>query len=160
MVDEVLFSSDKTDWETPQDLFDNLNERFKFTLDPCANDFNTKCDKYYDEFINGLEKSWEDESVFMNPPYGRGLTLKWVKKMYEESLKDNKPKVALLPARVDTKFFADYCKYADEIYFIKGRLRFSNAENTAPFPSAIVVFNGYPGQRTVGWTNRTFSEFW
>lgn len=66
-----MFST-KTDlWETPQDLFDKLNCKFKFTLDPCADDNNHKCEKYYTKEQDGLLQSWKNEIVFCNPPYGR-----------------------------------------------------------------------------------------
>ena len=47
--------------------------------------------------------------------------------------------VCLLPARTDTRWWHDYCTQG-EITFLKGRLKFSNAESNAPFPNAIVVF--------------------
>ena len=46
-MNSVHFSTGKDDWGTPQDLFDALNKEFNFTLDPCADDKNHKCDKYY-----------------------------------------------------------------------------------------------------------------
>ena len=48
--------------------------------------------------------------------------------------------VMLLPARTDTKWFHDYVYKKAEIRFLKGRLRFNNAPENAPFPSMIVVF--------------------
>ena len=41
-LNKALFSSDKEDWETPQDFFDSLNEEFHFNLDPCADPENAK----------------------------------------------------------------------------------------------------------------------
>ena len=72
----------------------------------------------------------------MNPPYGREIK-NWVKKASKE-----RRVVALLPARTDTKWFHDYIykKRKTEIRFIKGRLKFGNAKNSAPFPSMIVIF--------------------
>jgi site-specific DNA-methyltransferase (adenine-specific) len=29
---------------------------------------------------------------------------------------------------------------AHSIYFVKGRLKFGNGENSAPFPSAVIIF--------------------
>jgi hypothetical protein len=45
--------------------------------------------------------------------------------------------ILLLPARTDTKWFHNYC-IEHEIEFLKGRLKFGNAINSAPFPSMIV----------------------
>ena len=54
MKNDLMWSSKCMDWSTPQDFFDKLNEEFHFTLDPCADDLNHKCDKYYTEIQNGL----------------------------------------------------------------------------------------------------------
>ena len=44
-MEKAMFSSQRDDWETPQDLFDKLNAEFNFTLDPCASNDNAKCQK-------------------------------------------------------------------------------------------------------------------
>jgi hypothetical protein len=75
---------------------------------------------------------------YVNPPYGRGIGA-WIEKGYAEYLK-GKTVVFLIPSRTDTRWWHDYCMKADEIRFIKGRLKFDDQENSAPFPSAIVVF--------------------
>ncbi len=77
----------------------------------------------------------------MNPPYGRQIQL-WLEKAYNESLKDSTTVVCLIPSRTDTKYWHNYCMKASEIRFIKGRLKFGNSKNSAPFPSAIIIFNG------------------
>ena len=56
MNTEVMFSSKKMDWATPQDFYDKLDSEFNFTLDPCADESNHKCDKYFTEQENGLEQ--------------------------------------------------------------------------------------------------------
>ena len=106
---QTMFSSNRDDWETPQDFFNKLNAQYHFTLDPCSSNTNAKCLKHYTEQDNGLEQDWGGEVVFCNPPYSRkgGQDL-WVKKCYEESLKPNTTVVALLPARTDTKRFHQY----------------------------------------------------
>ena len=135
MNTEVMFSSKTDQWATPQDFFDKLNEEFHFTLDPCANDTNHKCKKYFTKTENGLLQDWNDEIVFCNPPYGREIG-KWVKKAAESKA----TVVMLLPARTDTKWFHDYIYEKAEIRFIKGRLKFGGAQNSAPFPSMVVIF--------------------
>ena len=55
---KALLTSDKDYWETPQELFDELNDEFHFNLDPCSTDANAKCDRHYTIVDNGLEKSW------------------------------------------------------------------------------------------------------
>lgn len=78
----VHFSSKTDDWATPQDLYDQLNKEFHFTLDPCATKENAKCARYFSESDDGLSKSWDNETIFCNPPYGREIG-KWVKKASE-----------------------------------------------------------------------------
>ena len=134
-----MFSS-KTDlWSTPNDFFDKLNDEFHFTLDPCSTHENAKCYKHFTEEENGLLQDWGNEVVFCNPPYGRQIKY-WVKKAYEESQKDNTKVVMLIPARTDTIYFHEYIYHKAEIRFIKGRLKFGNAKNSAPFPSMVVIF--------------------
>ena len=134
-----MFSS-KTDlWSTPNDFFDKLNDEFHFTLDPCSTHENAKCYKHFTEDENGLLQDWGNEVVFCNPPYGRQIK-DWVKKSYEESQKGNTTVVMLIPARTDTIYFHEYIYHKAEIRFIKGRLKFGNAKNSAPFPSMVVIF--------------------
>ena len=136
----AMFSSTTNEWETPQDFFDKLNEEFHFTLDPCATHENAKCKKYYTVKEDGLKQDWQGETVFCNPPYGRAIK-DWVRKCYEESRKPNTTVVMLIPARTDTTYFHEYIyKKAKEIRFVRGRLKFGNSKNSAPFPSMVVVF--------------------
>jgi phage N-6-adenine-methyltransferase len=139
MNTEVMFSSKTDEWETPQDLFDKLNEEFHFTLDVAANANNAKCADYLDKSKNGLNWKWGGY-CFMNPPYGREIG-KWVKKAYEESLQGCTV-VCLLPSRTDTRWFHEYILGKAEIRFIKGRLKFGGHKNAAPFPSMIVIYRG------------------
>lgn len=133
----VHFSS-KTDlWETPQDLFDKLNEEFGFELDVCATSSNKKCERFYTKWDNGLKLGWAKMN-WMNPPYGREIG-KWVEKAHRIA-QDGGVTVALLPARTDTKWYHDYIYGKHEIRFIKGRLKFGGSKNSAPFPSMIVIF--------------------
>ena len=104
-MNKVLFSSASIEWGTPQWLFDKLDEEFHFTLDPCASDQNYKCGRYFTAYDDGLKQDWGGETVFCNPPYGRGHCATWAKKCYEESLKPNTTVVMLTPARTDTKWF-------------------------------------------------------
>jgi site-specific DNA-methyltransferase (adenine-specific) len=139
MNTELMFSS-KTDlWETPQDLFDKLNNEFQFTLDVRATPENAKCDKFYTEEQDGLEHPWKG-TVWCNPPYGRGIG-QWVRRALFASV-SGATVVMLLPARTDTKWFHDYIYKRNnvEIRFIRGRLKFGGSKNSAPFPSMVVVF--------------------
>lgn len=138
---QVMFSHKSDNWATPQWLFDKLNSRCNFTLDACASEDNAKCSKFYTENDDGLTKSFLNETVFINPPYSK--TYDWVKKAHTEAKTNGVTIVALLPARTDTKWFHEFCLDNDnvaELCFIKGRLKFGDQKNSAPFPSMIVVF--------------------
>lgn len=135
-----VFSSTTDLWATPQAFFDELNSEFHFTLDPCANDENHKCDKYYTIEQDGLKQDGGGQKVFCNPPYGRAIGA-WVKKCYEESRKPDTLVVMLIPARTDTSYFHDYIYHKAELRFIRGRLHFNEASQGAPFPSMVVIFN-------------------
>ena len=122
----VHFSSQRLDWQTPKEVYQVLDAEFGFDFDPCP--INPKFD--------GLNIDW-GKSNFVNPPYGGELP-KWMEKGYGEYLK-GKTVVFLIPSRTDTKWWHNYCMRG-EIRFIKGRLKFDNYKNSAPFPSAIVIF--------------------
>jgi len=131
-------SNKSEDWATPQDLFDELDAEFHFTLDPCASESNAKCKRFFTVEDDGLAQSWAGEVVFVNPPYGHSLK-RWVRKAHDESMNNGATVVCLLPARTETAWFHENCMDA-EIRFVPGRLRFGGATNSAPFPSIIVVF--------------------
>lgn len=126
------------DWSTPQDTFDELNKEFNFTLDVCATQDNTKCDKFYSPEQDGLSQEWRGV-CWMNPPYGRQIKF-WMAKAYTSSL-EGATVVCLVPARTDTAWWHDYATKG-EIRFLRGRLKFGGSKNGAPFPSAVVVFKG------------------
>jgi phage N-6-adenine-methyltransferase len=140
MITTGLMSSLTDQWATPQSLFDELNNEFGFTLDACASDWNHKVANYYDEAQDALMQSWTGV-VWMNPPYGRTIKA-WMQKAYE-SWRGGATVVCLVPARTDTAWWHDYAAKG-EVRFIRGRIKFvdqtGNGTNSAPFPSAIVVY--------------------
>jgi len=136
----VHFSSRTDNWATPQGFFDRCNKRWGFTMDPCCSHENAKCPKYFTREEDGLCQPWAPESVWMNPPYGREIG-KWVKKAFEESQKGALV-VCLLPSRTDTRWWHDYV-VRGQVLFIRGRLKFGGAKTSAPFPSALVVFEPF-----------------
>ena len=119
----------------PTSVFDKVNAEFNFTIDVCANADNAKCKAYYDEHLNGLEQQWLGV-CWCNPPYGRGIG-DWIKKASEADA----TVVCLVPARTDTAWWHDYAMKATDIRFIRGRLKFGDSKNSAPFPSALLVFD-------------------
>ena len=135
----VHFSSDKQTWETPQDLFDRLNDIFNFNLDACAEDDTAKVKKYFTIDDDALIQDWIG-SVWCNPPYN-SEQIKFIEKALNESLKHKSTVVLLIPARPETKVCQNLIfKNASQICFIKGRLKFGNSKHNAPFPSALIVF--------------------
>ena len=127
MITKGMMSSLRQDWKTPKKFYEELNKEFNFDDDPCPANYK----------VDGLVREW-GKCCFVNPPYGQHIK-HWIKKGYEEYLK-GKIVVFLIPSRTDTKYWHEYIMKADEIRFIKGRLRFDDSNKPAPFPSCVVVF--------------------
>lgn len=153
-MDAVLHSSVSMEWRTPPALYETLNRKYHFTLDPAATQENHLASFYYtvdgmylaDHRItgeDGLTGSWQDHRVFVNPPYGRSIG-RWVRKCYLENDRGDALIVALLPARVGTVWWHRYVAPYADVEFLLGRLRFSDADGkalaAAPFDSAIVRY--------------------
>ena len=140
-MNNVHYSSASDDWETPQFVFDMLNQEFALNVDVCASTKNHKLPMWFSQEEDGLSKDWCGSRCWMNPPYGREIG-KWVKKAATGGAE---VVVALLPSRTDTAWWHDYIQDEAEVRFIRGRLKFGESKNSAPFPSCIVVFRGdYP----------------
>lgn len=148
MNTKVLFSSERDRWETPKAFYESLDNEFHFTLDPCADEKNHKCEMYFTKQQDGLLQDWGGHTVFCNPPYGNKETGMWTQKCYEEAQKQGTTVVLLIPARTDRRSFHDYIygKPNVEIRFVKGRLKFGDGKNAAPFPSMVVIFRGEKGE--------------
>jgi len=140
-----MVSSKNNEWATPQDLFDRLNDEFHFTLDVAATHENAKCRNHFTIEDDGLKQDWGQNVCWMNPPYG-GNTGKWIAKAWLAGRK-GATVVCLIVSSTDRSYWHDYIfPYAYEIRFIRGRLKFGMATSTAPFASALVVFNGISSQ--------------
>lgn len=102
---------------------------------------HAECAQFFTEAEDGLKQPWGGQTVFCNPPYGRAIK-DWVKKCSEEAKQPNTTVVLLIPARTDTAYFHDYIYLQPnvEIRFIRGRLKFGDGKNSAPFPSMVVIF--------------------
>lgn len=138
MTQAYMPKANTVEWETPQWLFNQLNAEFNFTIDVCATAENTKCARFYSLAEDGLIQDWCGETAYCNPPYGREMP-KWIRKAREEANK-GATVVMLIPARTDTKAFHEYIYGKTEIRFLKGRLKFGDSKNAAPFPSMVVIF--------------------
>lgn len=138
---KVLFSNESDNWATPKELYEELNNEFNFNYDPCP----------LNSTFDGLKTAWRN-STFINPPYSN--IIGFLEKGHEELKNGNsKTLVYLIPVRTDTRWFHTYiypyfkkeCKPYADIRFIKGRVKFDNGNgvnNSAPFPSMLVIFNG------------------
>lgn len=167
------------DYMSPIWLYELLHKEFHFTLDTAATEESALCDFYFDKEADGLNSAWFDNS-YTNPPYSQ--LYKWVMKGKHEALHNKKVQnvVMLIPARTDTKAWWDAVRFG-EVRFLPGRLKFRlgaenreivrlkniermaagkprlDPENTsAPFPSAVVIFNGARNFRpqTIYWNVR------
>jgi len=141
-MNRVVLSSQRHDWATPRAFFAALDREFHFTLDACATKDNACLPVYLSPEQDALSVSWRDYRVYMNPPFGYGIG-KWVQKAWYES-RNGAFVVCLLPARTDTSWWHSNVVMASEIRFIRGRMRFSGHTVNAPFPCAVVVFDGGP----------------
>ncbi len=139
--------SESPEWETPQWLFDLLDNEFHFQVDVCASENNHKCERYYSRADDGLTQDWP-AICWMNPPYGREIAL-WMAKATAEARKGIVV-VCLVPARTDTEWWWENC-IAGEIRFIRGRLQFTGSNTAAPFPSAVVVLGPEIEAKVVWW---------
>jgi phage N-6-adenine-methyltransferase len=135
----VHFSSATDNWATPQDYFDRVSATYgPFDLDVCASVDNAKCPRFFTKEVDGLAQEWTGK-VWMNPPYGREIG-RWMRKAYESAEAGKATVVCLVPARTDTAWWHDYAAKG-KVEFIRGRLKFGGSPHSAPFPSALVVFN-------------------
>lgn len=123
-----LFTSASQHWATPMGLYASLDAEFHFDDDPCPLHGS-----------GGLDRPW-GLRTYCNPPYGRQITA-WIRRGWEESQK-GKLVVMLIPSRTDTRWWHEYVMKATEIRFVRGRLYFNDGAGRAPFPSAIVIFDG------------------
>ena len=139
-MSDVHFSSKTAEWSTPDDLFAELDETFHFDLDACASPANAKCARFFTKEQDALQQEWRG-TVWMNPPYGSEI-FDFMRKAYESSLA-GATVVCLVPSRTCTRWWHGYARRGCVVQ-LRGRLRFggakSGAKNTAPFPSAIVIF--------------------
>lgn len=130
MVNKVLFSKASDNWATPQDFYDSISSEFDFNLDPCP--LNAEHDALADNY------EWKGV-VYINPPYSNIRA--FLEKGLSELKKGNAELlVYLVPARTCTKWFHDLVYNKAEIRFIKGRLKFGDSKNSAPFPSMLVIY--------------------
>lgn len=128
------------EWYTPQYILARvLAVLGEIDLDPCAEKHtekgpNVPAKRHITRQENGLAHPWTGR-VFANPPYGKDMRA-WAQKFMAEYRANRMPSVILLAhARTDTVWYSYLCGVP--VCFIKGRLKFSDSKNSAPFPSAL-----------------------
>jgi len=127
-------------WETPPELFAELDAEFHFTLDPCCVAATAKCARFFTPADDGLSQSWAGERVFMNPPYGRELAT-WMKKAQREA-RNGALVVCLVPARTGTAWWHDLVLGNAEVRYLRGRVAFllDGKRGDPTFDSAVVIY--------------------
>lgn len=141
MTTKALFTRKSDEWMTPQWLVDWVHKFLPIGLDPCTTPANpVRALKYYTKQDNGKTGPWWDvprgHCVYVNPPYSDVSA--WVDRVCQEK---KHPLLLLVPARVDTKWWHQMLDRATSVLFFRGRLKFSERQTSAPFPSALVGFH-------------------
>jgi phage N-6-adenine-methyltransferase len=144
-------ATQKDSWETPQHIFDKLDQEFHFTLDAAANSENTKCTTFLDESVDALLVDWckyaRGGNIWLNPPYSKGNVARFLQKAYVESEKGMGSVVCLIPVDFSTNWWHNYVMNANAILAIKGRVKFigyddegNQIKNSPTFSSCIAIF--------------------
>lgn len=144
---EAMTRSDSPEWYTPPEIVAAAQEVLgQIDLDPCSNDAdepNVPAVAHYTQPDDGLTQLWGGK-VYMNPPYGDEI-IGWVRKLVDEHESGRVPEaIALVPARVDTQWWQLVRDLP--VCFVEGRLKFVGAENSAPFPSAVLYLGDNLGR--------------
>jgi len=131
---KVLANTRESDhYYTSKDFYEQVNKEFNFDFDPCPL-------RHDIEIWNGLEVDWNG-NVYVNPPYSHIEV--WLQKGIEEIKKGNANKVVyLIPLRTDSWYWhREILKYAKDVRLVRGRLRFGDNKDLAPFGVALIVFD-------------------
>lgn len=142
---------------TPPEFYEVLDKEFHFTLDPCADDNNHKCDTYYTETDNGLLQPWAPHVVFVNPPYSANLV--WSQKAAEE-MRKGAVVVLLMSNSTDARWFQFLFSVASEVRFLPGRLKFIVNDVPAKSPTFGNTVFVLDGTRTPEDTPKVFYWNW
>lgn len=143
-------TAERDEWRTPPELFDALNDEFRFKVDVCATQNNMFCHTYFTQQRSALDEEWTSnnyqyEPCFVNPPFSQ--TQKFLLRAEEQAKKHNITVVALANANTDTKWFERAEKSANEIRLLTGRVQFlkpdgSKAKNGNAKGQCIIVWRG------------------
>lgn len=149
-------ASGKTDYETPQALFDEWNKIFGFNLDACATIENRKKSMFISPERDAFLVDWNfprlsvcngrvvSGRVWCNPPYGKNIKL-WIARAIQQVNEGSAEFVVmLLPANTDTRWFHNLCKKHGKIKFLPGRITFVGENGGNKNGSMLVLFGKDP----------------
>jgi len=153
-------------WQTPQWLFDELDKEFNFDIDLCANAENSKCDRFYSDYLtNRIHRKgdhsgdatgyyWSLEGhnnplscdkihcAFMNPPYSRPTkTNPGINAFIEKAWEDSKhcKIVCLVKCDPSTKWWATFWNY-EPVKKLHDQYEIYTIENRGPKSGCEVRF--------------------
>ncbi|MEY2873480.1 MAG: hypothetical protein RLZZ373_851 [Pseudomonadota bacterium] len=150
MNNAVMFGRATDEWATPRELFKELDREFYFGLDAAATADNALCLRW---LTDALAVDWAGNAwghpIYLNPPYSR--CREFIGKAALEASR-GATVVCLVPSRTDTRWWHEHVwdreqhtfRPGVEARFIKGRLKFGDSTNSAPFPSVILIFRPTP----------------
>lgn len=143
----------RVDWNTPPEILDRVRLLGPIYLDPCSNPGSmVGAELVAQEENDGTAIDWTAPAgsvVFVNPPYGRGKIAPFADKFAAEAPERSSHLIALVPARVETKWFRTFSESAPLWCAIRGRLRFyvdGAPGQSAPFPSAVIYAGPEPAR--------------
>lgn len=152
----ALLPSATCEWATPGWLFRELNDEFGFTVDVAATPQNTQCKRFFAREQNGLIQPWRGERVWCNPPYDVAALTAFTSKAFAETqAAPDTLAVLLVPCKTDQKWFHSVAIRC-EVRFIRGRVVFGGAKNSAPMPVCVLVVSQHHRPGCAEWNNDSF----
>lgn len=123
------------EWSTPSKYIESARKAMgSIDTDPASNETAQKLVKaevYYTQKTNGLNKSWAG-NVWLNPPYGRGETVKFCSLLIEQFNNGDTDQAIVLTNNVtDVNWFAETIETVASAYcFPDHRIQFVAPEGT------------------------------
>lgn len=139
-------SSKSVEWYTPSNIIELARKAMgSIDLDPasCEEANKTvKAESVYTEAEDGLQCAWHD-NVWLNPPYGKTKTQKWVAKLLEEfEAGRTKQAILLVNASTEAEWFQPL--WGHVMCFPKGRIKFESPGGLgeSPLHGSVLVYFG------------------
>ncbi len=131
----------KSDWGTPDWLFNWFDNEFHFTIDGAASHENHKCQRYITVKEDFFKEApyLRNERIWVNPPYTRGMILKFITMSLQ--ILDKNELIALLIPYDATKYLELCVNHAWRIYLLGSRIKFIGTQSSPPFPSMVTIFD-------------------